>query len=85
MPNTSNADEMTAYMAGIDYAMSHAPHFRDAPLSGEYAGESMPEIADAYGLNTSEDEVSGTLASDWADDFEAGYFSYVYDHEETDR
>ena len=68
-------DQTDAYRAGVDYANSHAPHFRDAPLSGEYAGESMPEIADAYELSTDEDEVSGTRAYAWADDFEAGYFS----------
>ena len=62
-------DQTDAYRAGVDYAQSHSPYFRDAPLSGEYAGESMPEIADAYGLPTDSD--------DWADDFEDGYFAHV--------
>ena len=72
-----NESQITAYLAGVDYAQSHAPYFRDAPLSGEFSGESMPEIADAYGLSTDEYEVSGTLAYAWADDFEDGYFAHV--------
>ena len=77
-------DQTDAYRAGVDYAQLHAPYFRENPLSGEWAGESMSEIAYAYGLSTDEDEVSGTLAYDWADDFEAGYFSVATYEDEDD-
>ena len=70
-------DQTPAYLAGIDYANSHAPHFRYAPLSGEWSGESMPEIADAYDLPTDSD--------DWADDFEEGYFSVASAYPDADR
>ena len=63
----------TAFLAGQEHALRHLPYFRIAPLSGEYAGESMPEIAHAYGLPTDSD--------DWADDFEAGYFTIVATYE----
>ena len=56
---------VSAYMAGVQHAENHAPHFRESPLSGEWAGESMPEIAATYGLPTDSDE--------WADDFQDGY------------
>jgi len=39
-----------AFLAGQEHALAHAPDFRESPLSGEWAGESVPEIAHADGL-----------------------------------
>lgn len=61
-----------AYEAGQKMAHEHAPYFREAPLSGELAGESMPEIAHQYGIV---EDAYGEPAVDWADDFEEGYYS----------
>lgn len=69
MSKTITTTKSLAYLAGVDMAKSHDPDFRDAPLSGEWAGESMPEIAYAYGLDE-DDEF-------WPDEFEAGYYEFA--------
>ncbi len=63
--------ESKAHKAGRAYYRDVG--WRDAPLSGEWAGESMPEIGERYGIDLSD--------SDNADDFEAGYWSLAVDDE----
>ena len=52
-----------AYAAGRAHFENVGP--RDAPLSGEHAAESMPELAAEFGLDFEDDEQ--------ATDFEAGF------------
>ena len=54
-----------AYKAGADWFQSVG--HREAPLSGEWSGESMPEIGDWYGIDLSDSGV--------ADDFEDGFYT----------
>ena len=52
------------YNAGVMWFALVGP--RQAPLSGEWAGESMPEIGDRYGIDLGDEAV--------ADGFEEGFF-----------
>ena len=62
--------ETKAHKAGRAYYNDVG--YRDSPLSGEFAGESMREIGDRYGVELADD-------TDNADDFEAGYWSLAID------
>ena len=54
-----------AYQAGRDHFEDYGD--RDAPLSGLWAGESIPELSTVYGINLHDD--------DNATDFEDGFYS----------
>ena len=57
-------EEQEAYSAGIQHYLEHG--YRKAPLSGEWAGESIPELSSTYNVD---------LADSWlADQFEDGYW-----------
>jgi hypothetical protein len=53
-----------SYLAGKEWY--EVVGYRDAPLSGEWAGESMPEIARYFGIDNDDFD---------ADEFEEGFFS----------
>ena len=55
-----------AYAAGYDWGQAE-PNRTSEPLSGEWAGESIPELSRAYGLDLHD--------SDIADSFEAGFYA----------
>jgi hypothetical protein len=64
-----------AYEAGREHYL--AVGWREAPLSGEHAGESMGELSTQYGVDLSVDEQ--------ADAFEAGYWEeYHLEREDWD-
>ena len=56
-----------AYQAGREWA--DAVGYRDAPLSGEWAGESIPELSDRFGVDLWDD--------DNATQFEEGFSSVM--------
>jgi hypothetical protein len=59
---------MEPFAAGKFLAESHAPYYREYPLSGEWGGESISEIACRFDID----------GDDWEDAFEAGYASVVF-------
>lgn len=61
----ATTDETKAHKAGRAYYLDVG--WRESPLSGEWAGESMPEIGERYGIDLDDPFV--------ADDFEEGYWS----------
>ena len=63
------AINQSAYQSGRDHY--EAVGYREAPLSGEWAGESMGELSTQYGIDLSDCEV--------ADCFEDGFWSAAYD------
>lgn len=72
-----------AYRLGKNHGMSDRMegYYNDAPLSGEWAGESIPELlGDLYrevcALAESELDASDVL-SDLCDEYERGYFENV--------
>lgn len=54
-----------AYKAGADHLVAYG--YRDAPLSGEWAGESMTELSLEYGIDLHDPDI--------ADLFEQGFFA----------
>ncbi len=56
---------VAAYNAGREHYQNYG--YREAPLSGEWAGESMGELSTTYGVDLSD--------PDMQDAFEDGYFS----------
>lgn len=63
-----------AILEGIDNGDPEIMDMEPAPLSGEWAGESIPELSDRLGLNLEDDNV--------ASEFETGY-SVGFWHEVT--
>ena len=62
------SDETTiAIQAGIEWA--HTVGYREAPLSGEWSGESIPELSDRFGIDLWD--------ADIADAFEEGFAMVV--------
>lgn len=58
-----------AYLAGRRHAEDFG--FRDAPLSGEWAGESIPELSERYDLDLYDDY--------FASAFEDGFYAAIDD------
>jgi hypothetical protein len=54
-----------AGQAGRDWA--EAAGYRESPLSGEWAGESIPELSDRFGVDLWDEDL--------ADAFEAGFYN----------
>ena len=63
------AINQATYQSGRDHY--EAVGYRDAPLSGEWAGESMGELSTQYGVDLSDAEA--------ADCFEDGFWSAAHD------
>ncbi len=73
MRTTHNLDDVeyihllgAAKNSGMDWRLRVG--YRDAPLSGEWAGESIPEISERYGLDLFDSEL--------ADKFEEGFHDF---------
>ena len=66
------ATNQYAYKAGRDHYESHG--YRENPLSGEWAGESMGELSTQYGIDLSDDEIG--------DCFIDGFFGAAWDERE---
>ena len=67
-----------AILQGIEDGDPETLDMMPAPLSGEYAGESIPELMEESGLDRDEITEQGPEAvDDWCDAYEAA-FSYAY-------
>ncbi len=54
-----------AYQAGVEHRGAYG--YREAPLSGEWGGESIPELSEQYGIDL--------FDTDNGDLFEQGFYS----------
>lgn len=72
--NTSE-DHARRLLAGITDGDPEIMDMAPAPLSGEWAGESIPELSDEYGIDLT-DETN-------ADEFEQGFSEGFWDEVET--
>jgi hypothetical protein len=70
-----NTTETTAQriLKGINEGDPEVMDMQPAPLSGEWAGESIPALSDLYGLDLFDDEV----ATEFEDGFTEGFWSVV--------
>jgi hypothetical protein len=74
---TASEIELEAESRGRDAARDDAPHFRESPLSGEWAGESVQELlGDLIDLALGAPDADVADVAAWlCDAFEYGYTS----------
>ena len=73
LDGNSSANEAARIIKGYEDGDPEIMDMAPSPLSGEWAGESIPELSDRYDLDLDDDDV----ATDFEDGFSDGFWEEV--------